>query len=143
MERNPSFAQACVRDGHEIAAHGLRWLEFWDHNVEEDKRYIKDTFSALEKATGQRPVGFYFGRGTPNTHVLVPEVCREQGWDLQYCSECYNDDVPYWVDLPSEEIRVQAGEMKESEKKGMLMIPCKCFILLGLDGDYAPLSALS
>ena len=87
MERNPDFAKACVREGHEIAAHGLRWLEFWDYSIEEDKKYIKDTFSELERVTGERPVGFYFGRGTPQTHVLVPEVCKEQGWELKYSSE--------------------------------------------------------
>jgi peptidoglycan/xylan/chitin deacetylase (PgdA/CDA1 family) len=87
MERNPDFARACVREGHEIAAHGLRWLEFWDYDIQQDKKYIKDTFSELERVTGERPVGFYFGRGTPQTHVLVPEVCREQGWELKYSSE--------------------------------------------------------
>lgn len=87
MERNPDFAKACIREGYEIAAHGLRWLEFWDYDVEQDKQYIKDTFSELERVTGERPVGFYFGRGTPQTHVLVPEVCQEQGWELKYSSE--------------------------------------------------------
>jgi hypothetical protein len=27
---NPAFAKACVRDGHEIAAHGERWLDLWE-----------------------------------------------------------------------------------------------------------------
>jgi peptidoglycan/xylan/chitin deacetylase (PgdA/CDA1 family) len=53
MERNPDFANACVREGHEIGAHGLRWLEFWDYSVEEDKKYIRQTWEALHKATGE------------------------------------------------------------------------------------------
>jgi peptidoglycan/xylan/chitin deacetylase (PgdA/CDA1 family) len=52
MERNPSFAKACVRDGHEIGAHGYRWLDIWDYSLEEDKAYIKKTCQALEAATG-------------------------------------------------------------------------------------------
>lgn len=96
---------------------GLRWLEFWDHSLEDDKKYIRDTFSALEKTTGEMPVGFYFGRGTPNTHVLVPIVLKEMGHKLLYNSECYNDDVPYWVDVPWE------NSLPESEREGMLMVP--------------------
>ena len=52
MERNPSFAKACVRDGHEIGAHGYRWLDIWDYSLEEDKTYIKKTCKVLEAATG-------------------------------------------------------------------------------------------
>ncbi|KAI9688692.1 MAG: hypothetical protein M1822_001049 [Bathelium mastoideum] len=117
MERNPDFAKACVREGHEIGAHGLRWLEIWDYSVEEDKQYIKDTWLALKEATGEMPVGFYFGRGTPQTHALVPIVLKEIGHKLLYSSEAYNDDVPYWIDVPWE-----AG-VAESEREGMLIVP--------------------
>ena len=96
---------------------GLRWLEFWDYTLEEDKKYIKDSWDALYKATGEIPVGFYFGRGTPNTHVLVPMVLKEMGQKLLYSSECYNDDVPYWVDLPQE------ADLPPEKREGMLMIP--------------------
>jgi peptidoglycan/xylan/chitin deacetylase (PgdA/CDA1 family) len=96
---------------------GLRWLEFWDYPLEEDKKYIKDTWLALHAATGEMPVGFYFGRGTPNTHVLVPIVCKEMGVPLLYSSECYNDDVPYWVDLQSE------AHLSPEKREGLLMVP--------------------
>lgn len=52
MERNPAFAKACVRDGHEIGAHGYRWLDIWNYSLDEDKAYIKKTCKALEAATG-------------------------------------------------------------------------------------------
>jgi len=32
METNPTFAKACVREGHEIGAHGYRWLDVWDYD---------------------------------------------------------------------------------------------------------------
>lgn len=63
------------------------------------------------------PVGFYFGRGTPNSHSLCPIVWKELGTPLLYSSECYNDDVPYWVDLPYE------SSLPENEREGMLCIP--------------------
>ncbi|USP77606.1 carbohydrate esterase family 4 protein [Curvularia clavata] len=117
MERNPSFAKACVRDGHEIGAHGYRWLDIWDYSLEEDKAYIKKTCKALEAATGQFPVGAYFGRGTPNTASLLPIMWKEMGHKMLYTSEVYNEDSPYWIDLPWE------SELPDAEKEGLLMLP--------------------
>jgi peptidoglycan/xylan/chitin deacetylase (PgdA/CDA1 family) len=117
MERNPTFAKACVRDGHEIGAHGYRWLDLWDLSFEEDKAYIKKTCQALEAATGEFPVGAYFGRGTPNTANLLPIMWKEMGHKMLYSSEVYNDDVPYWVDLPWE------AELPDEDKEGLLMVP--------------------
>lgn len=117
MERNPTFAKACIRDGHEIGAHGYRWLDIWDYSFEDDKAYIKKTCQALEAATGEFPVGAYFGRGTPNTASLLPIMWKEMGHKMLYTSEVYNDDVPYWRDLPWEE------DLPENEKEGLLMVP--------------------
>ncbi|KEQ84933.1 chitin deacetylase 1 [Aureobasidium pullulans] len=117
MERNPSFAKACVRDGHEIGAHGYRWLDIWDYSFEDDKAYIKKSCQTLEQATGEFPSGAYFGRGTPNTASLLPLMWKEMGHKLLYTSEVYNEDSPYWIDLPWEK------ELPDSEKEGMLMVP--------------------
>ena len=117
MEKNPTFAKACVRDGHEIAAHGYRWLDLWDYTLEEDEANIVKALTTLEKVTGEFPVGYYFGRGTPNTKALFPEVYNKMGKKLLYSSEAYNDDVPYWIDLPAEK------DLPDEEKEGMLIIP--------------------
>ncbi|KAK8204330.1 hypothetical protein M8818_005175 [Zalaria obscura] len=117
MERNPEFARACVRDGHEIATHGLRWLDIAEMGLEEEKAYIKESCYALQAATGEMPAGVYFGRGTPQTHAVLPSVFKEMGTPLLWSSECYNDDVPYWIDLPWE------AELPESEREGLLLIP--------------------
>lgn len=53
MERNPTFAKACVREGHEICAHGYRWLDIWEYGLEEDKEYIRKTLLKLEEVTGK------------------------------------------------------------------------------------------
>lgn len=117
MERNSAFAKACVRDGHEIGAHGYRWLDIWNYSFEEDKAYIKKSCQTLEAATGEFPSGAYFGRGTPNTASLLPLMWKEMGHKLLYTSEVYNEDSPYWIDLPWEK------ELPNSEKEGMLMVP--------------------
>lgn len=123
MELNPSFAQYCVRTaGHEIANHGLRWLEFFDLPLDKDFQYVKDSCNKLAEVTGEFPVGVYFGRGTPNTHGALPEIFKQMHRDqgtpkLLYSSECYNDDVPYWVDLPYER------SLPEGEREGLLLVP--------------------
>jgi len=46
---------------------------------------------AIEQATGERPVGWYTGRTSPNTRRLV----IEDGGFL-YDADDYNDDLPWW-----------------------------------------------
>lgn len=124
MEKNPSFAKACVREGHEIAAHGYRWLDLWDMTLDEDRENIRKALVSLKESTGEWPVGMYFGRGTPNTKGLFPEIWEEMvekktpgAMPMLYCSEAYNDDVPYWQDLPAEK------DLPDDQKKGMLIVP--------------------
>lgn len=117
LEKNPSYAKALVRDGHEIAAHGYRWLELWELSLQEDEENIIKALMSLEKTTGVFPQGVYFGRGTPNTKALFADVYKKLGKELLWNSEAYNDDVPYWIDLPAEK------DLPDNEKKGMLIIP--------------------
>ena len=75
MEKNPSFAKACVRDGHENAAHGLRWLDIGEMTVEEEREYIKENALSLERTTGVFPKGISMvGR------VRILEVCILKLW---------------------------------------------------------------
>ena len=117
MQLNPTFAKGCVRDGHEIATHGLRWLDIWDYSVEQEKEYIAKSLTVLKEATGEMPVGCYYGRASPNAKGLFPEAFAQAGGELLYCSEAYNDDVPYWTDLPYEK------DHPDENKKGMLIVP--------------------
>ena len=78
---------------------------------------MRKSLVVLEESTGEMPVGMYFGRGTPNTKALAPEVFRDAGSELLYSSEAYNDEVPYWVDLPYEK------DLMDKDKKGMLIVP--------------------
>ena len=69
------------------------------------------------KSTGEFPVGAYFGRGTPNTASLLPIMWKEMGHKMLYTSEVYNEDSPYWIDLPWEK------DLPDAEKEGLLMLP--------------------
>lgn len=134
MQVNPNFAKACVRDGHEIATHGLRWLDIWDYDLQKEKDYIIQSLKVLKDVTGEWPVGAYYGRGTPNTKALFPEAFKEAGTEMLWNSEAYNDDVPYWVDLPAEK------DLSDDQKKvchfpytHMLQWPQAGTCLSGLD----------
>ena len=91
LELNPAIGAALHRDGHEIAGHGYRWLEYHDIPAEVERQHIRMTVAAIRQACGKPPVGWYTGRVSPNTRRLLQE---ERGF--LYTSDAYNDDLPYW-----------------------------------------------
>ena len=91
LQRNPEAAAAMVAGGHEIASHGWRWIDYQFIDVETERQHIALAVTAIEKLTGQRPLGWYTGRDSPNTRRLVVE----HGGFL-YDADSYSDDLPYW-----------------------------------------------
>ena len=94
LERNPEVAAAFIADGHEVASHGWRWINY--HGIDEDteREHIRLAVEAIHRLTGQAPVGWYTGRDNPSTRRLVVE----HGGFL-YDSDSYADDLPYWVEV--------------------------------------------
>ena len=92
-----------------------RWLDYHDFSVEKEKDFIRKAITSLKKLTGYAPRGWYYGRPSPQSRVLVPQVYREMGEELSWLSDTYADDVPYWTDLPS--------ERSDPAAKGLLMLP--------------------
>jgi allantoinase len=92
MQRNPAVVEATLAAGHEIASHGWRWLNY-QHVPEAQER--ADMARAIEihtALTGERPLGWYTGRTSPNTRRLV----AEEGGFL-YDADDYSDDLPFWT----------------------------------------------
>jgi len=92
LERVPEIAKKLVEDGHEVAAHGWRWIDYRDVNANIEAEHIRKAVETIERLCGTRPVGWYTGRISPQTRKLV----IAQGGFL-YDSDAYNDDLPYWV----------------------------------------------
>jgi putative urate catabolism protein len=92
LELNPEMGRAFARGGHETASHGYRWINYDGMSEDEEREDIRKSVAAIEKTTGQRPVGNYTGRYSQNTRRLIVE----EGGFL-YDSDAYNDDLPYWV----------------------------------------------
>jgi allantoinase len=94
LERHPEAARALVEAGHEIVSHGWRWIDYQFVSEEVEREHIRRSVERLTTLTGQRPLGWYTGRVSPNTRRLVVE----EGGFL-YDSDAYNDDLPYWVEV--------------------------------------------
>ncbi len=91
VERNPAVIEEMVRFGHEICSHGYRWIDYQYVPEEIEREHIGLAIKAIESVTGQRPLGWYTGRTSPNTRRLVVE----EGGFL-YDADDYSDDLPFW-----------------------------------------------
>jgi putative urate catabolism protein len=91
LERNPEATAAMVEAGHEIASHGWRWISYQSVDPDTEREHIALAVKSIEKLTGQRPLGWYTGRDSPNTRRLVVE----HGGFL-YDADSYADELPYW-----------------------------------------------
>lgn len=92
MERNAEVGPAMVEAGWEVASHGYRWIDYLNVPEEIEREHVGLAVAAIERSTGQSPVGWYTGRGSANTRRLVVE----RGGFL-YDSDSYADELPYWT----------------------------------------------
>ena len=94
LERYPELGKIMHGLGHEIASHGWKWIDYQFVAEETERHHMKLAIDAIQRAVGERPVGWYTGRGSPNTLRLVVE----EGGFL-YDADTYSDDLPYWVNV--------------------------------------------
>lgn len=92
LQRYPEMAQAFKEGGHEIACHALKWIHYQDMDEATERRYMAEALDIIEKITGERPLGWYTGRDSPNTRRLVVDDGR-----LLYDADYYGDDLPFWM----------------------------------------------
>ncbi|KAF2637603.1 polysaccharide deacetylase [Massarina eburnea CBS 473.64] len=115
VEKNPDVVKRSVQEGHEVASHGYRWVDYHDFSIEKEKEYIRNAITSLKSLSGYAPKGWYYGRNSPHSRTLVPQTYEEMGESLVWMSDTYADDVPYWTDLPL--------ERSSTSPKGLLMLP--------------------
>ncbi|WP_062227147.1 allantoinase PuuE [Aureimonas frigidaquae] len=95
LERAPEQVAAMQEAGWEIASHGLKWIDYRDHALEDEREDMEEAIALHTAVTGARPRGWYTGRSS--VHTI--ELTAEQG--LDYSSDVYADDLPYWQDTRS------------------------------------------
>jgi putative urate catabolism protein len=94
LARHREAAAAFVEDGHEIAAHGWRWIDYHGVPEDEEREHIARAVETIREVTGARPLGWYTGRTSVNTRRLA----AEHGGFL-YDADSYADDLPYWEEV--------------------------------------------
>ena len=93
MARNPDAVEAMLKSGWEIASHGYRWIDYQHFPEALEREHIAQAIEIHEALTGERPLGWYQGRTSPNTARLI---AQEGGF--VYDADSYADDLPYYAD---------------------------------------------
>ena len=91
LERNPEAVAAMNEAGWEIASHGYRWIDYQAVDVDTESEHMRKAIEIQTRVAGERPLGWYTGRNSPNTRRLVVE----EGGFL-YDADSYADELPYW-----------------------------------------------
>jgi allantoinase len=92
LEQSPEVAQAFVEHGHEVACHGYRWIHHQDMSPELERQHIDQGLAVVQKLTGEKGIGWYTGRDSPNTRRLVADRS-----EVIYDSDYYGDDLPFYM----------------------------------------------
>ena len=94
LQRHPELTAAFKEMGHEIACHGWRWISY--QNVDEaiEREHMRVGMDIISQLTGERPLGWYTGRDSPNTRRLVADY-----GGFEYDSDYYGDDLPFWMQV--------------------------------------------
>ena len=94
LERHPELTAAFKELGHEIACHGWRWIHYQNAPEEVEREHMKIGMELIERLTGERALGWYTGRDSPNTRRLVADY-----GGFLYDSDYYGDDLPFWTEV--------------------------------------------
>ena len=89
--RHPAVIETALADGHEIAAHGDRWINYRGMPIAEERAHMQQAIETLTALCGTRPLGWYTGRTSQNTRTLVAE-----DGGFVYDADDYSDDLPFW-----------------------------------------------
>jgi putative urate catabolism protein len=91
MAANPAAVEAMLAAEWEVASHGWRWIDYQSVPEAVEREHIARAIATHRSLTGERPLGWYQGRTSPNTARLV----AEEGGFL-YDADSYADDLPYY-----------------------------------------------
>jgi putative urate catabolism protein len=94
LERHPELTAAFKQLGHEIACHGWRWIHYQSVDEATEREHMARGMEIIQRLTGERAVGWYTGRDSPNTRRLVAD-----DGGFEYDSDYYGDDLPFWLQV--------------------------------------------
>ncbi len=91
LERAPELARQIVAAGHEVCAHGYRWVHQFQMNQDDERAFIRRAVDVIKATTGTRPYGWL------SRYLLTEHTRRrlaEEGFT--YHMDDYSDDAPFW-----------------------------------------------
>jgi peptidoglycan/xylan/chitin deacetylase (PgdA/CDA1 family) len=91
LELAPQVARLIGEGGHEVCAHGHRWIAQLKMDEAAEREFIGRASVSIERTMGRRPAGWlsrYYT--TPNTRGLLVEA------GYRYHMDDFSDDVPFW-----------------------------------------------
>ena len=94
LERNPELVRSLHQSGHEIACHGWRWIHYQGVDEATEREHMARAMDIIKRLTGERALGWYTGRDSPNTRRLVADY-----GGFTYDSDYYGDDLPFWMQV--------------------------------------------
>ncbi|MBY4128158.1 allantoinase PuuE [Rhodococcus fascians] len=94
LRRNPAIVAAVQQSHWEIASHGLRWINYAEMSIEQERKHMSEAVRIHTDVCGTPPAGWYTGRNSENTRRLVVEH-----GGFTYDSDSFADDLPYWVEI--------------------------------------------
>ncbi|MCF9046462.1 allantoinase PuuE [Acinetobacter nectaris] len=97
LARHTPIVEAIKQANYDVVSHGQRWIHYQNMSIEQERQYMHQAMSALKELFGYAPIGWYTGRDSPNTRGLLAEFS-----DIQYDSDYYGDDLPFWTSLGAE-----------------------------------------
>lgn len=87
----PALLEACLKDGHEVASHGLAFEDHATLDPAREGAVLEEAQAALTRLCGAAPIGFRSPTGT-----MSPATLRLlAGLGYRYDSSFLDDDAPY------------------------------------------------
>ncbi|KAK3677793.1 hypothetical protein LTR78_002643 [Recurvomyces mirabilis] len=130
LELNPEVGRVCAGMGWEVGCHGWRWIDYHDVPETEERAQIERCIDLSMDQTGRAPTGWYVGRLSPRSQLLILEMYRERGLELLWMSDSYADDLPYYQSLPQLETGLSSRDAGaggdgdgEGRNKALLILP--------------------
>ncbi len=91
LERAPELTAEIVRQGHEVASHGWRWIFQFSYDEDRERDFIQKATDSIEQNCGARPAGWLSRYlHTENTKRLLLET------GYSYHMDDMSDDLPRW-----------------------------------------------
>jgi allantoinase len=92
LEKHTDVTAAFQALGFDIACHGLKWIHYQNIDEATERAHMAEAMAIIQRLTGERALGWYTGRDSPNTRRLVADF-----GGFEYDSDYYGDDLPFWM----------------------------------------------